>query len=304
MNDEESPVAKVHPLYLPLPYQDSAESGRLILRDGTTATIRPARPSDHAALRELFAGLSPESRRRRFFSAGVPPDKLLESFCQSSDPRAHLTLVVTRAQPAGERIIAAATYDARDDKTAEVAFAVADEFQGKGLGTLLLERLALLAVRHGFTRLWAVTGVENRRMMEIFRNSGFDLREKRDDGYVEIDLSAAPTEASVARTELRDRLFTAASLRAFFLPAPSPSSALPVTLRASAIAFSKLSSRTAFRGRSIPSTPAPRRSARSAPIPRCGSCPRRSIWRSSPCPAKRRRPWWTIARRAASRRWS
>ncbi|OGQ79874.1 MAG: GNAT family N-acetyltransferase [Deltaproteobacteria bacterium RIFCSPLOWO2_12_FULL_60_19] len=211
-------MAKVHPLYLPPPYQDSAESGRLILRDGTTAAIRPAQPADQAALREFFAGLSPESRRRRFFSAGVPPDKLLESFCNSSDPRARLTLVVTRAQPAGERIIAAATYDARDDKTAEAAIAVADDFQGKGLGTLLLERLALLAVRHGFTRLWAVTGVENRRMMEIFHNSGFGLRETQEGGYVEIDLSAAPTEASVARTELRDRLFTAASLRPFFSP--------------------------------------------------------------------------------------
>lgn len=212
-------MAKVHPVYLPPPYQDSAESGRLILRDGTTAAVRPAQPSDRAALGEFFAGLSPESRRRRFFSAAVPQDKLLESFCNSSDPRVRLTLVVTRFRPAGERVIAAATYDARDDKTAEAAIAVADDFQGKGLGTLLLERLALLAVRHGFTRLWAVTGVENRRMMEIFRNSGFGLREKQEGGYVEIDLSAAPTEASVARTELRDRLFTAASLRPFFSPA-------------------------------------------------------------------------------------
>jgi hypothetical protein len=59
----------VRPRYLPPPYQDAAESGRLILRDGTTAQIHPARPDDYEAVRAFFDRLSPESRRRRFFSA-------------------------------------------------------------------------------------------------------------------------------------------------------------------------------------------------------------------------------------------
>jgi acetyl coenzyme A synthetase (ADP forming)-like protein len=211
-------MTHVRPLYVPPPYQDAAESGRLILRDGTTATIRLAQPEDREALRAFFQRLSPESRQLRFFSLTTPSSELISRFCDSSDPRSQLTLLVTRTFGAATRIVAVGSYGARTDRTAEIALAVEDAFQGKGLGTLLLERLSLLAVKHGFLRFWAVTNVENQRMMEIFHNSGFQLQEKREDGYVEIDLSVAPTEASVAHTEMRDRVFTTASLRPFFYP--------------------------------------------------------------------------------------
>ncbi len=67
----------IRPRFVPPPYQDTAESGRLILRDGTTAEVRPARPEDCEALRVFFERLSPESRRRRFFSASLPRPDLL-----------------------------------------------------------------------------------------------------------------------------------------------------------------------------------------------------------------------------------
>src|ERR1035438_10241351 len=128
-------------LFLPPTYQDSAESGRLILRDGSTAFIRPSEPGDLDALREFFHQLSPESRRRRFFSAADPAESLLTRQCDSSNPRAQLTLIVSRVVEGSARIIATGSYVARDEASAEVAFAVDDEFQGKGLGGLLLERL-------------------------------------------------------------------------------------------------------------------------------------------------------------------
>ncbi len=211
-------MTQVRPLYIPPPYRESAETARLILRDGTTATIRPARPDDHQAMRSFFARLSSESRRRRFFSVAVPPEELIDSFCDDSDPSLRLTLVVTRSGGDSPRIIAAGSYVARDATSAEVGLAVDDADQGKGVGTLLLERLALHAVRNGFLRLWAVTSAENRQMMEVFRSSGFEIREKPEDGYIGVDLSVAPTEASVTQTELRDRISTAASLRPFFYP--------------------------------------------------------------------------------------
>src|SRR5262249_36924330 len=62
------------------------------------------------------------------------------------------------------------------------ALAVADAFRGKGLGTLLLERLALVAVRSGFTRFWAVTSADNRAMLDVFRASGFEGRGRADRG--------------------------------------------------------------------------------------------------------------------------
>jgi acetate---CoA ligase (ADP-forming) len=205
-------------LFLPPTYQDSAESGRLILRDGSTAFIRLSEPGDRDALREFFHQLSPLSKRRRFFSSGDPAEALLERQCDSSNPRSQLTLIVSRIVGGESRIIATGSYVARDETTAEVAFAVDDEFQGKGLGGLLLERLALLAARHGFVRFWALTRVENRLMLETFRQSGFPLHSRVEDECVEIDFSVAPSEDSVSRSEMRDRVFTTASLRPFFRP--------------------------------------------------------------------------------------
>jgi acetyl coenzyme A synthetase (ADP forming)-like protein len=194
------------------------ESGSLILRDGTTASIRPAEPADGGHMQAFIARLSPESKRHRFFAEGPPPADQLEALCDSSRPASQLTLVVTRGGPEDTRIIAAGSYWAKDPETAEVAMAVDDAFHGKGLGTLLLERLALLAIGHGFSRLWAVTHVDNLAMREVFRESGFTTHEAYGGDDMEVELSLIPTEATVARAEVRERLATTASLRRFFHP--------------------------------------------------------------------------------------
>ncbi|MGH7251283.1 MAG: GNAT family N-acetyltransferase [Nitrospiraceae bacterium] len=211
-------MTHVRPSYLPPPSQDLTEAGYLILRDGTTATIRNAQPSDRQALQTFVDRLSPESRLHRFFSETAPSSEVIESLCDSSDPRSKLTLIVTRVWEGVLRIIAAASYLTKDEQTAEVAMAVDDAFHGKGLGTLLLERLALLAIRHGFTRLWAVTHADNLAMREVFRESGYDVRETFAGGDLEVELCVIPTETSVTRSEVRDRIATTASLRPLFQP--------------------------------------------------------------------------------------
>src|SRR6185503_18986194 len=65
----------IHPRYLPVPYQDSAEAGRLILRDGSTATVRLAHPRDRELMTGFFNRLSKDSRQRRFFSTAEPSAK-------------------------------------------------------------------------------------------------------------------------------------------------------------------------------------------------------------------------------------
>jgi acetyl coenzyme A synthetase (ADP forming)-like protein len=207
------------PLYIPAPYQDSAEFGRLILRDGSTATVRVATAPDAPAVADFFHRLSPESRQRRFFSFSEPATEFVRSLCDSSSPLAQLTLVVTRRSGDSESVVGAGSYIRRDDKTAEVAMAVEDKLQGKGIGGHLLERLALLAARAGYTRFWAITQIDNRGMRDVFRHSGFPITEKLDTGYVELDFSVNPTQSSVELSEIRDRVFTAASLRYFFKPA-------------------------------------------------------------------------------------
>src|SRR5919204_4749081 len=99
-------MAAVRPLYLPAPYQDSAESGRLILRDGSTASIRIARPEDREALIAFFDQLSPESRQKRFFSLAAPRGEWIDTLCDPSDPHRQLSLVVIRASGGHPRIIA------------------------------------------------------------------------------------------------------------------------------------------------------------------------------------------------------
>jgi len=211
-------MASVRSRYLPVPTQDAPQSGRLILRDGSTTSMRIAKPADHKAMELFFTALSQESRLRRFFSLAVPTDKLISSFCDDSDPRRQLTLIVTQLAATTPVIIAVGSYVARDETTAEIGLTVADGWQGKGIGTLMLERLALIAALNGIRHFWAMTMFDNNPMLNVFRGSGFECRRKTEQGVVEIDLSVTPSEASVARAEMRDRVATAASLRLFFHP--------------------------------------------------------------------------------------
>jgi GNAT superfamily N-acetyltransferase len=107
----------------------------------------------------------------------VPPDAVIELLCDPSNPRSALTLIALRISQGRPTVIAAGTYTARDATTTEVSLAVDDQFHGKGIGTILVEHLALLAVRNGFTHLWAVTHADNLAMREVFRESGFPWQE-------------------------------------------------------------------------------------------------------------------------------
>jgi len=96
--------------------------------------------------------------------------------------------------------------------------AVDEAFHGRGLGTLLLERLAMLSIHRGFTRLWAVTHSDNLAMREVFRESGYPVHETYEGADMQVDLSLQPTESTATRSELRERIATTASLRPFFFP--------------------------------------------------------------------------------------
>lgn len=190
----------------------------MILRDGSTASMRLSQPADLQALREFYGRLSPESRRMRFFSESKPGEDVLAPLCDSANPGRQLSLLVFRFTDGANRIVASGSYIAHNERKAEFAVAVDDSFQGLGLGGLLLERLAVLAASRGFTEFVAVTHPTNKPMLETFRTSGFALRESFEDGCIVIDLSVHPREESVAHAEGRDRVFTQASIRPFFNP--------------------------------------------------------------------------------------
>jgi predicted CoA-binding protein len=138
---------------------------------------------------------------------------LIDRFCDSSDPKQALTLLAYRSLRATPQVIGTASYFALTDVVAEAAFTVADPFHGKGIGTDLLERLAAIASTHTFRWFQATTLADNHAMLEVFRDSGFEIRSKSSEGCVDVQLSLAPSDESVAAAERRDRQATVASLR-------------------------------------------------------------------------------------------
>src|SRR5438067_7528899 len=202
----------------PLPPSEQMPS-RLTLRDGTTASIHVATRHDAVALRRFFHELSPESHRRRFFTLADPDPRLVDTFCDSSDPSRQVTLIATRFVNSELRPIAVGSYIDLGNHTAEAAFAVADAFQGKGLGTILLERLATLAASAGFRRFEAEVPPENAAMLEVFHESGYEIRSKSERRCITVLLSLNATTGSVVAAERRHAVATVASMRPLMQPA-------------------------------------------------------------------------------------
>ena len=192
--------------------QQGTAANRLVLRDGSVATVRPSTLADREAVRRFYHDLSDESRRRRFMMVGEAPQHIIDRLCDSSDPTQGMTLVALRELPDGVHIIAVCSYVAMNVTTAEAAFAVDDRFQGKGIATLMLERLAAVASENGFRWFKATTLVENRQMIDVFRDSGFDVRSKSEDGVVDVRLSVTPSSDGTRAIDERDRMATVASL--------------------------------------------------------------------------------------------
>jgi GNAT superfamily N-acetyltransferase len=168
---------------------------RAELRDGSVAALRVTRPADRNALRRFFHELSPGSRQHRFFSLAEPAETLIDSFCDSSDPTRQATVVALRLENEGLRPVAVASYLDLGNGVAEAAFAVADAIQGKGLGTILLKRLAKLAAANGFKRFNAIVLYDNTAMLDVFRASGFQIGSKTQHGVVTVALALAPHAA-------------------------------------------------------------------------------------------------------------
>ena len=146
------------------------------LRDGSLVTTRATRKDDEASLRAFLNGLCPEARRMRFFSGGV--DTASAAHLAADTTVGHYGLV---ARDEAGVIVGHAIYVQLDPKRAEVAVEVADQLHGRGLGTMLIERLALVAERRGITHFVAEVLCENRTMLDVFRE-GFDARVLRHEG--------------------------------------------------------------------------------------------------------------------------
>jgi acetyl coenzyme A synthetase (ADP forming)-like protein len=188
----------------------------VVLRDGSTVRIRPARPDDLARVEDYLLGLSPETRRLRFWTIAANIGELAQKIVDV-DYRDHLTLLVLRGGDEGT-MIGGAQYSRIDGGRAEIGMSVADEWQGKGIGSILLGQLAQAAGERGVAILVAEVLPENHGMIGVFRESGFPLSIRALPGTIEIELPVSLTEDAVARFERRETAASVNAMQTFFSP--------------------------------------------------------------------------------------
>ena len=185
----------------------------VLLKDGQGVLLRPATPEDVPAVDSLLRRVSRESLQMRFMATiSEVPRATVEEMCRGDFTTRGCLLAITGEGPE-MRVIGLGDYVGYGDgRTAEVAFLVDDEYQGRGISTLILERLAGIAAAFGYVEFEAEVLWENQSMMGVFRSSGFNLHQGVDGGIIHVEFPVDAAGALRERAELRDRIATANSL--------------------------------------------------------------------------------------------
>jgi acetate---CoA ligase (ADP-forming) len=186
----------------------------VVLRDGSTMRLRPPSAADAERLLEFFRGLSDRSLYLRFHGHPSVDERLVAPVLEP-DWVERGALVGTKE----DSVVAVANYvRLRDLRTAEVAFAVGDEYQGRGIATRLLEQLAASARSVGIEEFVAEVMLDNAPMLRVFADAGFETRRESASGTAEVRLSLGATESLRTRVDERDHRAVVASLQPFFEP--------------------------------------------------------------------------------------
>ena len=194
-------------------------SAEAILRDGASITIRSLSADDRAHVVAVFRTMGPASVRHRFFTSKRELAESDLAFLAKLDGGREVALAAMVRDHDHERALGIGRYVVLDDPTcAEVAFEVGDADQGRGIGTLLLEHLAVIARVRGVTTFRAEVEADNSAMLDMFGKSGFTVHETLDERTFHVAFSTADTERFVATAGAREREAAARSLRAFFAP--------------------------------------------------------------------------------------
>jgi GNAT superfamily N-acetyltransferase len=183
----------------------------LALRDGTRVHIRPIRPEDDHALVEAFQHMSPQTIYQRFFAAlpELSPDMAwrfshvnytnrMALVAETADSEPPQVIAVgryerTRSEPTHPGSPHESTNDSTPDSdTAELGLVVLDQWQGRGLGRILLHQLLAVAARNGITRFTADILADNRRMLHLLATEGRVIQSKSSGGVTTLLLSSLP----------------------------------------------------------------------------------------------------------------
>lgn len=199
--DEDSPDVVIDTPRDEYPEQWEAD---VVLRDGSTCHIRPIRPSDAERMKRFHESLSERTIYFRFFAPYPELSKKdLERFT-NVDYHDRVGLIAT----VGDEMVGVGRYDRLNENDAEVAFTVRDDYQGRGLGSVLLEHIAAAARERGIRRFVADVLPENRKMAATFSHAGYHVAQELRDGVLKVAFEIDPTDAlravAVAREQRAD----------------------------------------------------------------------------------------------------
>lgn len=189
----------------------------VLASDGGVVRVRPITPADADELQRFHTALSERSRYLRYF--GPYPRISAKDLYRTThvDYRDRVGLVVVL----GDSIIAVGRYELLDrpgKRSAEVAFVVADEHQGRGLGSILLEHLAGAAAENGIETFVAEVLAENTVMVTVFREAGYQVERSRDGSVLHLEFAIDPTEALRSVRDARERASEARSVGNLLAP--------------------------------------------------------------------------------------
>jgi RimJ/RimL family protein N-acetyltransferase len=168
-------------------------SSRETLRNGLEVCIRAARPSDLERVINAFNELEPESIYFRYFGPKKSfSDADINQFI-NTDFKQRVTLLCTLMRDGSEIVIASATYVRIDDKSAEVAFLVEEDYHRLGIAGRMIRHLGGIAAADGIKTFIAEVLPDNKAMLGVFKACGYPTSSHTEDGTVHVALAIAGT---------------------------------------------------------------------------------------------------------------
>jgi acetate---CoA ligase (ADP-forming) len=189
--------------------------GDVVLRDGSTVRIRLMRRSDEAGLCTLLTSLSEESRWLRFYGLQNSSAIAREAHREANLDHAFGLVACSGDE---ERVVGHAFYVAVTEQRAEVAFTIANDFQGRGLGSILLGQLAEVASANGIQVFEAEVVAANHAMLHVFRASGFPIEVNANAGQLRVVFPTSFTAEARKQFERRESIAAVNALKLFFEP--------------------------------------------------------------------------------------
>ena len=158
------------------------------LRDGRRLEIRALAPDDRANFLAAVGQIGAQSLRRRFFGVRRSFSEAEVDYFVNADFVNHVALVAVVEEGGRPVIVGGTRFIVLQPGTAEVAFAVIDQYQGQGIAAALMRHLAAIAREAGLRELIAEVLPDNIGMLKVFERSGFPFHTERSAGVVNIAL--------------------------------------------------------------------------------------------------------------------